>query len=621
MNRVNFRLVHTGLWLLACPWLLFPAISLSLTVMAIGVLLSGRVVARRWQGYWIRPTAIDILLASYVLFNLLSWLTSPLPDIGLSKLTVIILGWAAYYLIQDWLEVPAGLNQLTTLHTWLGLGLVGVGLFTVEWPMTQQVIPFTPVYRLLPHLSGAFIVHRNEFAAIMLLCLPFAWAFWRQQKRYWAILPLFIIAFALLLTQSRTAFVACLAMIGAGLVWGRLHWYWLLGGLLVAVGLFIGLLDNPQLMMAVDTASKSDGPTSWAARLEIWQAGVSSLPDYPVVGSGLYTFSTVSRLNFFYRFIASDFDISHAHNLFLQEGLNSGWAGMLLAFELWGAVLALLWLAAGRQQQPEAVLFGAALTGYLAFNLIDVLSPGHRPGLLVWFVLAGGMAVIRFGPRPGLAWYWQVAPVGLLAALSLTPLLPYNLATIQLDRVRLGLGQIEPPLTVENLRDDAARLGWLAYLAGQPETAAAYWQQDGQVPAFFQERGFQFHRQQDFEAALADYDFILQLDPTNGLVHYWHGLIDLQYGRSEKALAHFEQAIQHSASLGGETLAAVYYNQGRLLVKQRNYPAGVAALQQAVTLDDSRAIYYEWLGKGLEGLGDPAGAAAAYQQAHQLETP
>lgn len=627
MTAPRFRAIHRGLWVIACPFLLFPAFSPMLAMIFIGLLFTGRLVAGRWQGYSFRSTAIDGLLFIYLLLNTGSWLLSPLPEVGLSKLTVIILGWTGYYLAQDWLEDPAGLEPLITFFTLCGVGLMVAGLFVVEWPMSQQVIPLTFLYRLLPHLSGPFAVHRNEFAAAILLLLPFAWHFWRQRGNYLALCPLLTILAGLLLTQSRTALLGGLTMGGGWLLWGRFRWRYVLVGFLVVAGLLAWQLNQleqfSEVLARLDQASKSDDSTSLLSRLEIWQAGLNSLTDYPVVGSGLYTFASLSRLNFAYRFIRPDFEIAHAHNLLLQEGLNLGWPGILLAVLLWGTGLALLWRVAeqGDWLRPEATLFGASLTGYLVFNLTDVLSLGHRPGLLIWFVLAGAMAVLRWGGQTGPRWYWQIAPLFLLTLLAFTPLLPYNLANLQLDRVRLGLGDIKAPLVAENLLGNPARLGWLAYLSGQPEIATYYWRQAPEAVNYFQERGFAAHQRRDFTAALQDYDFVLQIEPTNGLVHYWHGLIDQDEGRPEEALSHFEQAGRYASKLDERVQAAIFFAKGQLLVKMGDFPAGVAAIQQAITLDDSRASYYQWLGQGLDGLGDPAGAAAAYQQASQRENP
>src|SRR5262249_45371462 len=152
--------------------------------------------------------------------------------------------------------------------------------------------------------------------------------------------------------------------------------------------------------LASDPSGTALGSTlSLQARVEIWSRALLMLQDFPFTGIGLNTFPVVLQALYPPFLTGPDETIPHAHNLFLQTGVDLGIPG-LLAF-LW--ILGLVWrcwLRAWRTDERAraaqgvgllsaatdwisrpAALAGvlAGITGHLVFGLTDAVTLGAKP--------------------------------------------------------------------------------------------------------------------------------------------------------------------------------------------------------------------------------------------------
>jgi tetratricopeptide (TPR) repeat protein len=351
----------------------------------------------------------------------------------------------------------------------------------------------------------------------------------------------------------------------------------------------------------------------------MWRVALAMIRDYPLAGAGLYTFQEVSRINYVFRDVGAEIEFVHAHNLFLQAGVSFGLPGLLALLGLWGTALTGLW-AADRQRPPSALrdarLFGAALAGFLAFGLLDVISVAQRPGILIWIVL-GGVAVLLRQQQP--SWRppsWLLAlPLLLLLLLSVTPALPRNVARLKLDRAQLQL-EVPSPALAAGLGEDARRLALLAYLQGDDQTALRHWSDDADATPYLRQRGFLAQRNGDAAAAIGWYDMALALDPTLAQVIYWRGQARETLGQFEAALGDYASAVHLVAEQGADkTLEArMLYYFGRALLRAGEVEQAVVVLQRAVARDENQAAYYRQLGDALLAAGDEQAAAAAYER-------
>lgn len=622
------------LWIAACPFLFFPhRAPLVTAVLAVGLLIIGPGLA--WRGGKTLPaTPLNSFLLIYLLLSVTSFLVGPLPSATLRRLTTLFAGSVGYGTLLLWLKAAPGRKQILAVGLALiGSGIAIMGLFTIEWP-SRYLINLSTLTGRLPHLSNKFAIHHNEMAGLILLLLPLSLALWQQagQRRpsrgtylFWAIISFFM-GLTFLLTQSRNAFLAALLAVLAAWAWGRtssrfillLFLFFLTLPFLAA--LLPNTLDHPLStgLAALDQASKI-GPApdqSWLARLEIWKAAAHIMIDYPLLGSGLYSFAHVSRANEVYHTIHPTFDLSHAHNLFLQTGASLGWAGWVTAAGLWGTALTLLWQSATTTPSKQGWLrraLAAAVAGYLVFNSFDVLALEQRGGLVVWVMLAL-VASITYSIESTRRIYWGVRPLSFIPLLLwllllLTPIRNGNLARLQLDKARLSTEGKLP--AADRLAGDPRRLGILFYIQGNKTQALQQWQADPQAPIFLQNQGQQAHfAQNDPAQAVEWYTLALALDSAVevGTVYFYRGAAHQTLGATEKALADYQQAVAYGqgATLWyGESLeAAAWAGQGQVLARQGMWQAAAVAFNRAVTLAPHKSDYQRQLEDVLQALAE-----------------
>jgi putative inorganic carbon (HCO3(-)) transporter len=133
-----------------------------------------------------------------------------------------------------------------------------------------------------------------------------------------------------------------------------------------------------------------DGP-SLAERLQPWQQGLEALAEYPLTGVGLGAFRAIAHRFGPWPQPAPDPESSHAHNVFLQTGLDLGIAGLVAYTALTGIAI---WICLSlvrhtrRAQQGLALGVLGALVAFHIFGLADAIALGAKPGLALWMLLA-----------------------------------------------------------------------------------------------------------------------------------------------------------------------------------------------------------------------------------------
>jgi len=95
--------------------------------------------------------------------------------------------------------------------------------------------------------------------------------------------------------------------------------------------------------------------------------------------------------------VAPDVDFGHAHNEFLQAGLDLGIPGLIAFIALYiGAfwMLANVWkrspnpqLATFKMQRATILGLGGGLAAHLLYGLTDAVALGAKPGVLFWMLL------------------------------------------------------------------------------------------------------------------------------------------------------------------------------------------------------------------------------------------
>jgi putative inorganic carbon (hco3(-)) transporter len=399
------------------PWLLFPDGWRSAALVVLPLLWIGnRIVA----GHFIPRTPYDVVILSLLVMVLVSLYATYDIAVSLPKIAGVLLGVSLFYVVVGFIHAPKQLYQvlsvvLVGMALFLGVVLVGSG-WGNKIVVLQQISANLPsLLRGLPGADTGF--HPAEVGGTLtwLVFLPatVAIGLWTQHRihRNWPWLIGLgvltgVLLMALVLTQSRSAWLGAAA--GASVLlwllgrWGRVA----LGAGVIVVLILFGLgvpgrlLSNGTSNSAVVIDQAAFNP-SLVDRTEIWSRAIYGLQDFPFTGMGLGTFRYVMPVLYPLFRVGPDVDLGHAHNEWLQAGVDLGLAGLVAFVALQGMSLALAYRAF-RMAWPVMVrwLMAGMLAGLVAhgiYGLTDAVALGAKPGVFLWIMLGLSAAVWRLG--------------------------------------------------------------------------------------------------------------------------------------------------------------------------------------------------------------------------------
>ena len=319
-----------------------------------------------------------------------------------SAMALLLLGVAWYF---AWIRIERSHAQpkdLAAFLTLLAVGLMIVGPLLTEnlpswagWIKKSQLLTRPWTGRL------GETINPNVLAGGLILLVPLllslATNFNKRSGRSLVLLGLVALSISELgLTASRGAYVALLVSLGVVLC---LRWPRLLFGVplfLAVVGYGVyqtGWQNIINRIAEVSVASTPGSISGLESRLEIWSRALYALQDFAFTGIGFGTFDRVIPLLYPYFTISPDITIPHAHNLFLQVGVDMGVPGLVawLAFQivvLWMLVEALRRLP--RSSDHWAMAAGAlgGLVAMYVHGLVDAVSWSSRMAVLPWLLYA-----------------------------------------------------------------------------------------------------------------------------------------------------------------------------------------------------------------------------------------
>jgi putative inorganic carbon (HCO3(-)) transporter len=171
-------------------------------------------------------------------------------------------------------------------------------------------------------------------------------------------------------------------------------------------GLTLWRIDFPQMLeKLISTGSTGVVP----GRLEMWSRALYMLQDFPFTGIGMGAYQDVANALYPFFLLGPDANAPHAHNLFLQVGVDLGipglvaWLGLLLlvAFSAWRVY------RLGRRQGIGWVAgIGAGLLcsqiALVIHGMFDAAVWGADSAILVWAIWGICMAAYNlrhtYGP-------------------------------------------------------------------------------------------------------------------------------------------------------------------------------------------------------------------------------
>lgn len=448
LRRVATWVAERELWLvaIAAPTLMFPEILPRAAVVA-GLLLISLLWLVRWvaRGYVTVRTPLDMPILGLVAMLPLTLYASVNLQLSLPKLTGIILGVATFYGIVNAVRTRKDIWLITGLFLLGGVGISLLSLVGTDWIATKFPI-FAPIYKRIPQLirgltrspGGAF--HPNEVGGTLILFIPLTLSLllamvrmpagsrpvlsaaegWQMADSRWSAvyqpsangvrarwslciglsLTLLITFFTFALTQSRSAFFGLgVALLALAAIKNR--WLRLIFGLAVVASLVIlwsfGLERVGHLLLDVGQETVAVGTLTFAGRLEVWQRAIYMIQDFPYTGIGLNTFDLVANVLYPFFLVGPEAHVIHAHNNFLQVGVDLGIPGLVAYVGLLTVFTLTAWRiyqrCADLKLRAVAVGLFCGLLAHQVYGLTDAITLGAKPGIVIWAMMGLMVAV------------------------------------------------------------------------------------------------------------------------------------------------------------------------------------------------------------------------------------
>ncbi len=290
-------------------------------------------------------------------------------------------------------------------------------------PLLGKVLQIIPD-ALVGALGAESGFSTNQLAGVLIYVLPLLVALTLvglrrgglRDARWWAIALCAVwMLGVMVLTQSRAGLVGLAAgLVAVALLRWRGGW-WVLAGLTLLVPLGIRLLPSWvfEAVSATATVRAAGGlQTLTNFRPDIWRAARWGIADFPFTGMGLGTFREVGPLLYPMPSLPDNFNLSHAHNFFLQTGLDIGLPGLaaVIALHLLAAwALYRLWQNPARigPEWPGWLTWRVLAAGWMGcvvahsvYSQFDAVALGSKPGFLLWLLFALIFAADRLTHTP-----------------------------------------------------------------------------------------------------------------------------------------------------------------------------------------------------------------------------
>jgi putative inorganic carbon (HCO3(-)) transporter len=414
LRRVASWLVRTELlWLLLLsPFFLAP---LPGRVWALLVLPLLWIARRISTGHFISRTPLDWALLLLLVMVLVSLFATTDINVSLDHVMALLLGVGLYYALAaqrgNGAASPRGAEWAVWAYALVGGALAIAALLGTAWgnklPGLAQVTGALPsvLRRLLGDNANGFNPNIVGGALLLFVPLQVALAGWswvnyeaspggRWLRRVGLSLLAIISMGTLILTQSRAALTS--VFVGLFLLaWTVSRRVGLvITGALLAAALAVIVAIGPQqvtdklLGQSGTDLSAGNSIQSLQGRTELWSRALYGIEDFPLTGMGMGTFGRVLPIMYPSFLVSPDMQIGHAHNQFLQAGLDLGLPGLVAYLAIWflAAALATMAWKQARDRWSKAIASGiaACLLASFIFGMIDAVVLVSRPGVFFW---------------------------------------------------------------------------------------------------------------------------------------------------------------------------------------------------------------------------------------------
>jgi len=400
ISKIASHLAEIELWLVAFfvgLSMAFPRL-LPLTIGVAGFFWLVRLLA---YGRLSVRTPADFPIILLLLMTPITMTVTPLPQVTRLQILRLLSGVALYYAIVNWTQSLKRLQILVLGAALSALFLALAAPLSVEWSAVKLLYAPSAIYsRFVVLVSDT--VHPNVLAGNLIILLPIPLAYllfnWHEigwLKRIAATFLNLVILSVIALTQSRGSWITFLVIILILLIM-RWRWGWI-GVVVVAIVSIIAIfMLGPNTLLQEIVDETNIGGIN--GRIEIWSRAVFMLQDFPYTGIGMGTFS--DAIENLYPFNPPIIGVvSHAHNLFLQVGIDLGIPGLISWLSILLLTIFISWqiFQRGKKQKNSLTIgLGAGLllsqVALIVHGLVEAVTWGMvRPAPVVW--LLWGIAV------------------------------------------------------------------------------------------------------------------------------------------------------------------------------------------------------------------------------------
>jgi len=425
------------LWVYGAPLLFSSNLPLSIFLAALTTIPFFWMARRVARGAWSVSTPLDLPLALLVALGMVGVAVTTDLAVSLRMYGALVGCVALYYGIVNGFRLERLTGGMWLLLI-LGAAMGMVGLLGLR--DTNKFLPLLLIsrrlFQFMPNASAFAFLNPNGFtpnivAGAVTPVIPIALALaWVEPARInsgarssgnWLkpitkaplgvskimlhtqrVVPLGIAVLLtgiVLLTQSRGALLGLLAALAVMAGWRFPRLIWLAP---IAAVMLIGAvlwLGPTNLVGAIQSIAASGIATN---RLEVWDRALWMMRDFPITGIGMGRFET-TLFTWYPPFINSPSDpLPHAHNLYLEMGVDYGIAG-LVAFigvctATLGAGIAAVRRTARRQIRSgnQAGLAIGLLGGYVVYlvhGLLDGVAVSTKVSVVVWMIVGFRMVL------------------------------------------------------------------------------------------------------------------------------------------------------------------------------------------------------------------------------------
>jgi len=302
----------------------------------------------------------------------------------------LLWGITLYLTLLQWTPAKSYPQRIAWFLLLCGIGLAIVSPPLVAWKSEFRLFHL-PLYDKLTSLPIDLgeTIHANVLAGVLVLILPLLLILTLQKSSRTLFVLLFLFVTGILvLTQSRGGYLAVAVALPLVVMlrWPRL--FYTIFPIGIATVLFI---QQAGAQFIVDQLSSDSSLGGWDGRLDIWTQSLSALHDFAFTGIGIGTFTLVLPLLYPLRVNIEGYP--HAHNLFLQIGLDLGLPGLIAYLAILINLFVML-IVTLRSQYTTALhrtlAIGAtgSLVGMLVHGLLDAVTWGTKLAFVPWVLFA-----------------------------------------------------------------------------------------------------------------------------------------------------------------------------------------------------------------------------------------